>query len=208
MSTASYTVIRREEQAVVARWEVEASSMLEVQNAMEHQLSSPPTSYEFECNPPHIHFQHRQTYPERLKVRVPPVSLTIFPDVPELQSSKARIEALEAAIEALKAAEASRASADASRAEISLDWEARTRIALGALFPIMYLSDHLMTDQHTRAPLCLSSSYPKACVFPPQNRRPRVSYVYHFWDTKMSDFVSNSAAPFIGVVHVPSSNSQ
>jgi len=114
--------------------------MLEVKNSLEYQLSSPPSSYKFECDPPHIYVaskkaedgsvpQQQTSNAERLKVRVPLVSLTIFFDVPGLQSSKARFGALEAA--------------EASRAEISHDWEIKTRIARGASFP-MYLIDHFM----------------------------------------------------------------
>jgi len=134
---------------------------------MQRQLSSPSTSYEFEYTPTNIYLRHPQTYAERLKVCVLPLSLTLFPDVPGPQSSKARIEALEAA--------------EAARQETSLDWETRTRIARGASFPL-YLSVHLMTDQRTRAPFLLSWIHPKGSVFPPQSCGPWISYVYHFWD--------------------------
>ena len=36
------------------RWKVVVSSFLEAKNVMEHQLSSPSTSYEFECTPTNI----------------------------------------------------------------------------------------------------------------------------------------------------------
>ena len=53
MSTTSYT----------------ASSVSEAKNVMQHQLSSPLSSYEFDCTLPNLlYVRHHQTYAEMLKV--------------------------------------------------------------------------------------------------------------------------------------------
>lgn len=130
--------------------------------------SAPPPTFSTSGTP--------QTYAEWLKVCVPPLSLTIFFDIPGLQSSEARIEALEAA-------ETARQPLEAARQQISLDWETRTRIARGAPFPL-YLGDHLITNQRTRAPFFLYWIHPKGSVFAPQSCGPWISYAYHFWDNK------------------------